>query len=78
MLDALSEAGWRDYSLFLRENGLLVGHLVTEDFEAARSGMAATEVNRRWQAEIAPFFIGLESGRPDTDAHPLEEMFHME
>ena len=27
MLDALRETGWNNYSLFLREDGLLVGYL---------------------------------------------------
>jgi L-rhamnose mutarotase len=53
MLEALSAAGWHNYSLFLREDGLLVGYLETEDFAAAQAAMAATDVNARWQAEMA-------------------------
>jgi L-rhamnose mutarotase len=78
MRAALSEAGWQDYSLFLREDGLLVGYLVTEDFEAARAAMEATDVNRRWQAEMAPFFDGLDGGRPDAAIRPLQEVFHLD
>ena len=37
MRDALREAGWGNYSLFLRDDGLLVGYVETEDFEAALS-----------------------------------------
>jgi L-rhamnose mutarotase len=59
MLQALAATGWDDYSLFLREDGLLVGFLVTEDFDAAKAAMEATDVNRRWQAEMAPYFVGL-------------------
>ena len=48
MLEALSEAGWRNYALFVRaDDGLVVGYLKTDDFAAAQSGMAATEVNAR-------------------------------
>ena len=47
MQDALRNAGWRNYSLFLREDGLLVGHLECDDFDAAQQAMAATEVNER-------------------------------
>ena len=39
--------------------------------------MAATEVNARWQAEMAPFFVDLE-GRPDEGFLLLEEVFHLE
>ncbi|BCM65515.1 MULTISPECIES: L-rhamnose mutarotase [Streptomyces] len=77
MLDALSAAGWHNYSLFLREDGLLVGYLETEDFAAAQAGMAATDVNARWQAEMAPFFEALDGTRPDEAMRPLTEVFHL-
>jgi L-rhamnose mutarotase len=75
MLAALRETGWSNYSLFLRDDGLLVGYLETEDFEAAQRGMQARDVNARWQAEMAEFF---ESGRPDHAFERLEEVFHLE
>ena len=77
MLNALRETGWHNYSLFLREDGLLFGYLETPDFEKARSGMAGREVNTRWQAEMAPFFESLE-GRPDEGMQLLEEVFHLD
>ncbi len=78
MLAALRAAGWHNYSLFLREDGLLVGYLETDDFEAAQEAMAATEVNARWQAEMAPFFEDLEGRRPDEDPQVLGEVFHLD
>ncbi|WP_188188206.1 L-rhamnose mutarotase [Nonomuraea sp. SYSU D8015] len=77
MREALSRTGWHNYSLFLRDDGLLVGYLETEDFEAARKAMAETEVNARWQAEMAPFFEDLD-GRPDEGMAPLTEVFHLD
>ncbi|MEU7089776.1 L-rhamnose mutarotase [Streptomyces achromogenes] len=77
MLDALAAAGWHNYSLFLREDGLLVGYLETEDFAAAQARMAATDVNARWQKEMAPFFESLEGARPDEAMRPLTEVFHL-
>ncbi|MFE2179512.1 L-rhamnose mutarotase [Streptomyces sp. NPDC059455] len=77
MWAALSETGWHNYSLFLREDGLLVGYLETEDFEAAQAAMAATEVNARWQAEMAPFFEALDGAKPDEAMKPLTEVFHL-
>ncbi len=38
MQQALRDAGWGNYSLFLRDDGLLVGYVETEDFEAAQRG----------------------------------------
>jgi L-rhamnose mutarotase len=78
MLRALRDTGWHDYSLFLRDDGLLVGYFLTEDLAAARAGMAATEVNARWQAEMAPFFEGLDGGTPDQGFTVLTEIFHLE
>jgi L-rhamnose mutarotase len=77
MLRALEATGWRNYSLFLGEDGLLIGYLETEDLAAARAGMAATEVNARWQAEMAPFFEDLDLP-PDQGFLRLAEVFHLE
>jgi L-rhamnose mutarotase len=76
MLQALSRTGWRNYSLFLRDDGLLIGYLETPDFQAAVKGMEALEVNQRWQSEMKPFFASL-AGRPDEAMQPLEEVFHL-
>lgn len=78
MLSALRAAGWRDYSLFLRDDGLLVGYLMTEELEAAQAAMEATDVNRRWQAEMAPFFVELPDGRPDRGFTVLDEVFNLD
>ena len=56
MRAALSATGWTNYSLFLRPDGLLIGYLETADFEAAKRAMEETDVNARWQAEMAPLF----------------------
>lgn len=78
MLDALRETGWHNYSIFLTHDGLLVGYLETEDFDAAMAGMADREVNQRWQESMADFFEDLESDSADTDIRPLEEVFHLD
>jgi L-rhamnose mutarotase len=78
MLAALSDTGWRNYSLFLADDGLLVGYLETDDFDAALQGMEATEVNARWQAEMAEFFELPGGERPDTGLLRLPEVFHLD
>lgn len=77
MLDALRAAGWHNYSLFVRADGLLVGYFETPDLQAAMDGMAATDVNTRWQDGMAEFFEGLDGGVPDADIVPLTEVFHL-
>lgn len=77
VLEALAYSGWHNYSLFLDDNGLLVGYLETDDFAAAQSAMAQTEVSARWQAEMAPFFVELH-GRPDESMRTLSLVFQLE
>ncbi|MEU8678302.1 L-rhamnose mutarotase [Streptomyces sp. NPDC048560] len=77
MRAALSRTGWHNYSLFLREDGLLVGYLETPDFERARAAMEATEVNARWQREMGHYFEELDGQAPDAAMRPLTEVFHL-
>jgi len=70
MLDALRSTGWTNYSLFLADDGLLIGYLETEDFEAALAGMEATDVNARWQAAMSELLV--------PPLRRIEEVFHLE
>jgi L-rhamnose mutarotase len=70
MLAALRETGWSNYSLFLTGDGLLIGYLETDDFEAALAAMEATDVNARWQAAMAEFLI--------PPMRRIEEVFHLD
>jgi L-rhamnose mutarotase len=78
MMRELREAGWANYSLFLADDGLLVGYLETDDFAAAQQRMAETDVNARWQAEMQPFFADLGGLRPDEGFRRLPEIFHLD
>jgi L-rhamnose mutarotase len=77
MRAALTQAGWRNYSLFISPAGLVIGVCEVDDFDAARSAMEQTEVNARWQREMAPFFEGLGDRRPDQGLALLDEIFHL-
>ena len=77
MLRALRDTGWHDYQLFLREDGLLVGTLVTDDLAAAQAAMEKTSINSSWQADMAPFF-DLPDGRPDRGMHLLDLIFDLD
>jgi L-rhamnose mutarotase len=78
MLAALRDAGWRGYTLHLREDGLLVGVVEADDLDDAREAMARTDVNARWQAEMAPFFRDLDGGHPDRGMHVLDTVFDLD
>jgi L-rhamnose mutarotase len=76
MRTALTAAGWGNYSIFLSGDGLLVGYLETEDYQAALDAMAATDVNSRWQAQMSEFFVA--DGPPDQSFLRITEIFHLE
>lgn len=78
MLEALRRNGWHNYSLFMRDDGMLFGYFETPaSFQAALDGMSEEEVNERWQAEMAPFFEGT-GGHADELMEQLVEVFHLD
>jgi L-rhamnose mutarotase len=58
MLRAIRDAGWTNYSIFMREDGLLSGYFETDDLEKAKARMEAFEVSERWAADSEHLFIG--------------------
>lgn len=77
MLMALREAGWHNYTLFMRDDGLIFGYFETEEsLQIAQEKMAVTEVNSRWQAFMSQFTD--DQGRPDESFVELEEYFHLD
>ncbi len=78
MISALRAAGWHNYSLFLAEDGLVVGYLETEDFEAAQALMADSDVNRRWQQYMAGLLAALDGATADAALRRLPLVFHID
>jgi L-rhamnose mutarotase len=79
MLDALRRNGWHNYSLFVRDDGLLFGYFETpESFQAALTGMAREEINARWQELMAAYFEGLGGAHADESMLELEQVFHLD
>ncbi len=77
MLQALRQAGWHNYSLFFREDGLIFGYFETEEsLVRAQAKMAATDVNARWQDFMSRFTDA--DARPDETFLELEEYFHLD
>ena len=77
MLAALRETGWHNYTLFMREDGLIFGYFETEaDLATAQAKMAAKEVNTRWQEFMSSFMDA--NARPDETFLELEEYFHLD
>jgi L-rhamnose mutarotase len=79
MLDALRRTGWHNYSLFMRDDGLLFGYFETPDsFQAALDGMSKEEINAQWQEFMAPYFENLSGAHADESMVELEQVFHLD
>ena len=76
LLIALRDAGWRNYSLFLRPDGMLIGYCEADDLDDAQRRIGTTEVNARWQAEMSRLFTA--EGAPDQAWERVEEVFNLE
>ena len=77
MLQALRDSEWHNYSLFMREDGLVFGYFESEHSLAeAQAKMEEKEINLRWQNFMSSF---MEQGaRPDESFIELEEYFHLD
>src|SRR3954470_15304350 len=75
MQQALWDAGWRDYRIYLRDDGLVVGHFETEDYAHALAAMDALPVNERWQAQMAPLVATVPGRRVDQSLDRLTPIF---
>jgi L-rhamnose mutarotase len=76
MLDALRQAGIRNYSMFYRPDGLLVGYLEGDDIAASLKRVGETEANARWQAHMAEYFEGGSGDMEKGGLQWLEPYFH--
>lgn len=52
LVRALDRHGWRDYSLFLSQERLLVGYLRSADWPMSSAGMGAEPVSVAWSVEM--------------------------
>jgi len=77
MLRELKAAGWNAYTLHLDDDGLLIGVVECDSFDAIRARMALTEVNARWQTEMARLFPASDVA-PDTAFTVMDEVFNLD
>lgn len=78
MLRAIEASGRRNYSLFLRPDGLLIGYYEVDDDEAAQRSLAENPDTAEWETEAAEYFVALPGERPDQGAPRLVEVFNLE
>lgn len=77
MLRAIAAAGRRNYSLFLDDDGLLIGYYETTSVADADAALAASEVAAAWEAHMQDLFHGA-TGRADQAARILPEVFNLD
>jgi L-rhamnose mutarotase len=78
MLAAIRDAGRRNYSIFLREDGLLIGYYETDDDDASAAALAADPRTAEWEATSTDLFVSLSGDRADQSAVQLREVFNLE
>jgi L-rhamnose mutarotase len=76
MLREIEASGRRNYSLFLRPDGQLIGYYETDDVQASDAYLATSAVAADWEREMAPFFLSLDR-RPDQGATTIPEIFNL-
>jgi L-rhamnose mutarotase len=74
MLQALRDAGIRNYSIFRSGNDVF-GYFESDDLERAAAYMEEQEVNARWQDAMARL---LEERVPDAGPQGLVEIFRLD
>ena len=77
MLRAIEASGRHNYSLFLRDDGLLIGYYETESVEASQRSLEENPDTAAWESDMADFFVTLD-GRPDQAAPTLAQIFNLE
>jgi L-rhamnose mutarotase len=76
MLSLLKEAGISEYSIYRRDD-LLILALRADDFETTWRLIENDPVNLRWQAAMAPYFAPIEGLRPGERFPMLTEVFYL-
>ncbi|QCR18366.1 L-rhamnose mutarotase [Agrococcus sp. SGAir0287] len=69
MLEALHDTGWRDYRIFVADDGTVIGTVTVDDLGASLAAMAARDVNARWQAAMQPLLA--DADRPADESLEL-------
>jgi L-rhamnose mutarotase len=87
MLKALHKHGWHNYSLYLREDGLLIGYLETPNYKFAVDNLNKEEINKKWQEKMGEYFVEKEIIKKYSEKwldipriykkNPITEVFHL-
>lgn len=77
LLEELSRAGMRNYSLWLRPDGTEFGYLECDDWDAACAYLDKSDVHTRWQELMQNFLDTPADGDGGQPIEMLEEVFYL-
>ncbi|HEY1809974.1 MAG TPA: L-rhamnose mutarotase [Acidobacteriaceae bacterium] len=77
MLELLKRSGVSEYSIFRRDELLLLTMQVDVDFETTWTKIESDPVNARWQQAMSAYFAPFDSTRPGERFPMMQEVFHL-
>ncbi|HDY65047.1 MAG TPA: L-rhamnose mutarotase [Phycisphaerae bacterium] len=77
MLEAIHDAGIRNYSLFIQKDGMIVGYMEAENARESMARVGETDVSRRWEKSVAPYFEGDPGKESRGEPIWLRQYFYM-
>jgi L-rhamnose mutarotase len=76
MLELLKRSGVSEYSIFRRDETLILV-MEVDNFEATWTQIEADPINTRWQEAMAPLFAPLPNRLPGERFPMLKEVFYL-
>ena len=78
MLKALSDSGFKNYSIFTRNDGTLFSYFEHKNLSEGMKMLFEKEVNTKWQKYMDNYFIKKDKKISGPEYEELKEVFHMD
>lgn len=77
MLALLKTAGISEYSIFRRDELLILSMRMEDDFDTVWNRIEADPVNTRWQQAMSAYFLPMQETRPGERFPFMQEVFYL-
>ena len=77
MLALLKRAGISEYSIFRRDELLILSMRMEDDFDTVWNRIEADPVNRRWQQAMSAYFLPTQETQPGERFPFMQEVFYL-
>ena len=78
LLALLKRVGIYDYSIFRRDELLVLTMRIDDDFDAVWEKIGQAEVNKRWQQEMSAYFLPQQETREGERFPMMREVFFLQ